>query len=135
MANFLPLGLILNVVKSFKGKFTKFIFQEAYIVSTNYYLKRSLKWQQFTEYFQYEIFLPYEFKIKSPPLCHFRIKALDDKNFSKIKLSLTVFSSYGRNRFQQVIELYELNSFPFFINLSNIPPKSFKEYGGRILCL
>lgn len=76
-------------------------------------------------FFNIRFFFPYNFEIDKNNFCYFRIKSLDPKKFSKIKFSLTAFSSYGGNKFQEVIELYDLESRPFEVTLPNIPPKGF----------
>lgn len=122
----IPIGLFFNIWESLKNKFTKYLFQKVYMVSNQYYWNNKyLGWKTFASYFQYQIFFPYNFEIDKNNFCYFRIKSLDPKKFSKIKFSLTAFSSYGGNKFQEVIELYDLESRPFEVTLPNIPPKGF----------
>lgn len=105
MPNYLPIGLLFNIWESL-NKFAKYLFKKTYMVSNQYYLNNQyLCWKTFASYFQYQIFFPYNFEIDKNNFCYFRIKSLDSKKFS-----LTAFSSYGGSKFQEVIELYDLES-------------------------
>ncbi len=79
-------------------------------------------WRALSPYIYYQLFLNSHSVFGKETACYLKIKTHENIKLSRIKLSITSFSSSSEDgdKYQEVIELYQVTQRPFVVNLPGI---------------
>ena len=74
-------------------------------------------WKALSPYICYQLFLTANSAVSEDNPYYLKIKAHETIKLSKLKLSITAFSSKGGDKYQEVVELVHVDLCPFVVKL------------------